>query len=204
MISAVIFDLGRVIVDIDIRRLLSVVSAGVSADDVEGAIVRALSDEVMRDFNRGRIGPVEFYEAMMGRHDLDMGFEEFKDLWCGIFSPMAGMEELLRELDGKVKLGLLSDTDPLHWGYLRGAYPVLEIFARPTLSYEVGLTKPDEGIYLAASENVGVEPGACLYIDDLEANAAGAVAVGMEGVVFKGADSLRGELEERGVLNTKS
>lgn len=198
-----IFDLGRVIVDIDIRRLLSVVSMGVSADDVEGAIVRALRDEVMLDFNQGRIGPVEFHAAMMERHDLGLDFEEFCDLWCGIFSPMAGMEELLRELEGKVKLGLLSDTDPLHWGYLHGAYPVLEVFAKPTLSYEVGATKPGEGIFLAAAANVGAQCGECLFIDDLEANVAGAVAVGMEGIVFRGADGLREELVERGVLNTK-
>ncbi len=199
-----IFDLGRVIVDIDIRRLLSVASMGASADDVEGAIVRSLSDEVMGDFNRGRIGPVEFHGAMMGRHGLDMGYEEFCELWCGIFLPMAGMEELLRELEGRVKLGLLSDTDPLHWGYLRGAYPVLEVFERPTLSYEVGVTKPDREIFLAAAENVGTQCEECLFIDDLEANVAGAVGVGMEGVVFKGAERLRAGLVERGILNTKS
>lgn len=195
-----IFDLGRVIVDIDIRRLLSVASMASDADDVKGAVSRALRDEVMRDFNRGRIGPVEFHAAMTGRHGLDMGFDEFCELWCGIFSPMAGMEELLRQLSGKVKLGLLSDTDPLHWGYLRRTYPVLEVFDRPTLSYEVGVTKPDKEIFLAAAENVGAQCGECLFIDDMEANVAGAVAVGMEGIVFGGAERLRVELVARGVL----
>ncbi len=200
MIEAVIFDLGRVIVDIDIRRLLSVVSVGLSADDVDGAISRSLRDEVMRDFNRGRIGPGEFHEAMVGRHGLDMGFEEFKDLWCGIFSPIAGMEELIRQLNGAYRLGLLSDTDPLHWAYLQSTYPVLNLFARPTLSFEVGVVKPDPAIFLAAAKNVDTPVERCLYIDDLAVNVEGAVAVGMTGIVFGGAGALREELVERGVL----
>ncbi len=162
MIEAVIFDLGRVIVDIDIRRLLSAVSVGLSTDDVEGAIARSLRDEVMRDFNTGRIGPGEFHEAMVGRHGLDMGFDEFKDLWCGIFSPIAGMEEMIRQLNGAYRLGLLSDTDPLHWAYLHSTYPVLNLFERPTLSFEVGVVKPNPAIFLAAAKNVDTPVERCL------------------------------------------
>ena len=137
---------------------------------------------------------------LCGRFGLTIGFEEFKTLWCGVFSPIAGMEEIIRQLNGAYRLGLLSDTDPLHWGYLHSAYPVLSLFERPTLSFEVGVTKPDPAIFLAAAKNVDTPVERCLYIDDLAANVRGAVAVGMTGIAFGGAGALRDELVEKGLL----
>ena len=42
-------------------------------------------------------------------------------------------------------------------------------------SSEVGVMKPDPGIYLLAAERVGVEPSACLFVDDRPANVRGAL-----------------------------
>ena len=199
-IEAVIFDLGRVIVDVDVHRLAGLVFSDMSQADVERLIIAVMGDELMVGFNTGKVGPWEFYEGLTERFGLAIGFEEFKTLWCGVFSPIAGMEEIIRQLDGTCRLGLLSDTDPLHWGYLHSAYPVLSLFERPTLSFEVGVVKPDPAIFLAAAKNVDTPVERCLYIDDLAANVRGAVAVGMTGIAFGGAGALRAELVEKGVL----
>lgn len=199
-IEAVIFDLGRVIVDVDVHRLAGVVFSRMSQADVERLIIAVMGDELMMRFNTGKVGPQEFYEGLAERFGLAPGFEEFKDLWCGVFSPIAGMEEIIRQLNGAYRLGLLSDTDPLHWAYLHSTYPVLSLFARPTLSFEVGVVKPDPAIFLAAAKNVDTPVERCLYIDDLAANVQGAVAVGMTGIVFGGAGALRAKLVERGML----
>ncbi len=199
-IEAVIFDLGRVIVDLDVHRPAGFVFSQMSQADVERLIIAVMGDELMMRFNTGRVGPQEFYEGLTERFGLVLSFEEFKDLWCGVFSPIAGMEELIRQLNGAYRLGLLSDTDPLHWAYLHSTYPVLSLFARPTLSFEVGAVKPDPAIFLAAAKNVDTPVERCLYIDDLAANVQGAGAVGMAGIVFGGAGALREELVERGML----
>jgi putative hydrolase of the HAD superfamily len=199
-IEAVIFDLGRVIVDVDVHRPAGFVFSQMSQADVERLIMAVMGDELMMRFNTGRVGTQEFYDGLTERFGLAPGFEEFKDLWCGVFSPIAGMEELIRQLNGAYRLGLLSDTDPLHWAYLHSKYPVLNLFERPTLSFEVGAVKPDPAIFLAAAKNVDTPVERCLYIDDLAANVQGAVAVGMTGIVFGGAGALREELVERGML----
>ncbi|RKY05977.1 MAG: hypothetical protein DRP66_09720 [Planctomycetota bacterium] len=199
-IEAVIFDLGRVIVDVDIHRPAGFVFSQMSQADVERLITAVMGDELMVRFNTGRVAPQEFYEELTERFGLAIGFEEFKDLWCGVFSPIAPMEEMIRQLNGACRLGLLSDTDPLHWAYLHSTYPVLSLFARPTLSFEVGTVKPDPAIFLAAAKNVDTPVERCLYIDDLAANVRGAVAVGMTGIVFGGAAELRAELVEKGLL----
>ncbi len=171
-----------------------------SQADVERLIMAVMGDELMVGFNTGKVGAQEFYEGLTERFGLGLGFEEFKDLWCGVFSPIAGMEELVRKLNGAYRLGLLSDTDPLHWAYLHSTYPVLSLFEKPTLSFEVGAVKPNPAIFLAAAANVDTPAERCLYIDDLPVNVAGAEAVGMEGIVFDTAVSLAEELTERGLL----
>jgi len=199
-IKAVIFDLGRVIVDVDVGRLASFVSATPSQEDVDRVIMSVLGDELMLKFNTGKVGPEEFYRGIAGRFQLQLDFEQFAMLWCGIFSPIEGMADLIRRLEGRLKLGLLSDTDPLHWNHLRSAHPILGVFKRPTLSFQVGLTKPDPAMYLAAARSVAAAPEACLYVDDLPANAAGAARVGMQTIVFKGAADLHDRLVEMGVI----
>jgi putative hydrolase of the HAD superfamily len=67
------------------------------------------------------------------------------------------------------------DTPALwHASPLGGSIDVL------VFSSEVGLRKPGAAIYLAATERLGVEPGACLYVGDGSyRELSGAAAVGM-------------------------
>jgi len=199
-IKALIFDLGRVIVDVDVGRLASFVSATPSQADIDKVIMDVLGDDLMLQFNTGKVGPEEFHRGIVRRFDLELEFDAFATLWCGVFSPIVGMPELIRRLEGRFNLGLLSDTDPLHWNYLRKNNPILEAFKRPTLSFQIGLTKPDPAIFRAAARNADTPPEACLYIDDLPTNAAGAAAVGMQSIVFKGPLDLRRQLIDKGLI----
>ena len=199
-ITAVIFDLGRVIVDIDITRLTRLILDDPTEEDIQRTIINAMTDELMLQFNKGQIQPKDFHAQLAAKYNLQIPYEQFVHFWCEIFSPMPGMVDLLSELDGKIKLGLLSDTDPLHWGYLHKTNPILAIFDKPTLSYQVGTTKPNLPIYLAAAKNVNTPPAQCLYIDDLAQNVKGAVNVGMQGIIFKSAQQIRKELKQRMIL----
>ncbi len=113
---------------------------------------------------------------------------------------MPGMEDLLRSLHGRFPLGLLSDTDSLHWQHLRSHYPILSIFPRPVLSFEVGIMKPNPEIYRLAAESVRTCPEHCLYIDDLSVNVEGARQIGMEAIVFRQTDDLKQNLISRDIL----
>jgi putative hydrolase of the HAD superfamily len=64
----------------------------------------------------------------------------------------------------------------------------------------LGLRKPDRAIYTHALDILGRPPERILFIDDRAENVAGAVAVGMRGIHFVGADKLRPELASLGVL----
>src|SRR6266567_3918703 len=78
-----------------------------------------------------------------------------------------------------IRTGLVSNS----WG-LRG-YPLKllrELFDAVILSGEVGLRKPDPEIYRLAARQIGVEPGDCVFVDDLPGNLAPAAALGMAGL----------------------
>jgi putative hydrolase of the HAD superfamily len=147
---------------------------------------------------QGKITPEQLHEKLSDRFGLHLNYDEFVNVWCGGFSPNHGMAQLIAELSGQVKLGLLSDADALHWGFIRENYPEMKYFKKPTISFEVGITKPAKEIYVKAAENTGAAIENCIFFDDLAANVKGAIDAGMQAVVFENPQQVRRELAERG------
>ncbi len=90
------------------------------------------------------------------------------------------MYEMLRTLRAAgYRTCLLSNS----WGpgdYARQDFP--ELFDAVVISSEVGMRKPERRIFLHAAELIGLSPGQCVFIDDIETNVAAAVACGMAGI----------------------
>lgn len=74
------------------------------------------------------------------------------------------------------------------------------VFGATVVSGEVGLLKPSVQIYRLLCDRAEVAPERCVFIDDGLHNCLGARAAGMDAIHFQGADSLRRQLEERGLL----
>jgi epoxide hydrolase-like predicted phosphatase len=91
-----------------------------------------------------------------------------------------GMLTLFRGLHGRgVPTGLLSNS----WGgpYPRDLFP--DLFDAVVISAEVGMRKPEPRIFLHAAELLGLEPGQCIFIDDIQANIDAAEQVGYTGIL---------------------
>jgi len=196
-VSAVIFDIGNVLVHVSRTKgimPLVVEKLGGEGSSTAEKIVRS---DIYSRYATGVVSTREFYDEVREVAGLDLGYDEFNRVRGEIFSPVEGMSELVAEIAraGRVRLGLLSDTDEVHWGHLRRDHAVFAHFARPTLSFEIGLMKPDPGCYRAAARNTGAPLSECFFIDDLERNVEGARAAGMAAVRFVGAGGV-GELRE--------
>lgn len=196
MIKAIVFDLGRVLIDIELSKGIidKILSAGCT--DI-GALA---TNESFVDYSTGRIFPEEFYSKVVEAFNIELSFGEFAELWCNIFTEMAGMKGIVEKLGTLYPIGLLSDTDVLHWDYIITNFPWIgELFSNPVLSFQIGVMKPDSRAFKAAAESVGVEPSECLFIDDLQKNIDGAKKVGMSGIRFLSAEDLTGELSALGI-----
>jgi HAD superfamily hydrolase (TIGR01509 family) len=113
---------------------------------------------------------------------------------------MRALIERLRA-GGRVKLGMLSNG-PRGYTARLSARGVTALFDDAFVSGDVGLAKPDPEVYRFAARRLGVEPGACLMVDDQARNVDGALAAGLRTHFFEydGLAKLRERLTAEGVL----
>jgi len=104
------------------------------------------------------------------------------------------MYDLIRALRGAgLRTAMLSNS----WGcdeYPRADFPGL--FDAVVISGEVGMRKPEEGIFLYASRALGLAPAECVFIDDMAANVAAAAGCGMTGLLHTEAESTAAALQD--------
>lgn len=81
----------------------------------------------------------------------------------------------------------------------RRKFPFLDRPRGVTVSGEVGLIKPDPGIYDLHAESFGLDPAATIFIDDSPKNVEGAKQAGWQAVLFQNAKALEEDLERFGI-----
>jgi putative hydrolase of the HAD superfamily len=97
--------------------------------------------------------------------------------------------ETLRLLDAVHDAGtpvsLLSNA-PRELARALGRHADLKAFAHLLFSADLGMIKPDPGIFAAALAVLGAAPGDVVFVDDRRANVEAAAALGLRGIVFTG------------------
>jgi HAD superfamily hydrolase (TIGR01509 family) len=196
MIRAIISDMGRVILwfdnDVFIQKLAA--TSTVPEDKIKEAAHWNL--DLLTAFDRGAISPGEFYRRVAGAVCSGIGEIEFCAIYNDIFRLNPPTLDVLRKQKAAGKtLLLLSNTDVLRFGYIRERYPEILIFDDYVLSFELGMVKPEPGIYLEAVRRAGCRPEECVFIDDMPENVEAALKLGMAGIVYAPETDLAAELE---------
>jgi putative hydrolase of the HAD superfamily len=128
---------------------------------------------------------------------------EFFDAMCAQSAELPdGALGVLREVSTTCNclVGLLNNEARETNGYRFEKFGLRDLLDVALSSCYLGLRKPEAAIYKRALDILGKPAERVLFIDDRPENVAGAVSVGMKGIVFKGAGELRDELVELGVL----
>jgi len=202
MISTIISDLGQVVLWFDntvfYRKMTAYCSK--SVDEIR-EIVHS-STEFYETFDQGELTPRQFYERAVALLGARIGYDEFVAVYNNVFSRNQPVLDLYRRLKGRYKLILLSNTDPLRFGFVRERFPDILFFDDYVLSYEVRALKPDPEIYRAALKKAGASPASCIFIDDIEENVRAAAALGLKAILYKPGTDLERELRSLGVFNS--
>jgi putative hydrolase of the HAD superfamily len=200
MIKTIIFDLGNVIVSFDHRKTSKRLEAlSEHADDVIYA--KAVAGEIVKHYNLGRLSTEEFLAAVNRELGLQIGYEDFYAAWNCTFLPEPLIsEELIKKLAEKYKLLILSDTNEMHFDFIRENYPIMNYFDDFVVSHKVNFVKPSAEIFQKAVEIAGHRPEECLFIDDLAANVEGARQCGIEALQFVSAEQLERDLRKLNLL----
>lgn len=119
-----------------------------------------------------------------------------------IAEPMPGSWELAEELKAAGhRLFSITNWSGDNWPAALAQYPRLTtIFEDVVVSGIEGLLKPKPEIYQKLLQRNDITAEDCIFVDDRTENVEGAKAVGMDGILFTGADDLRAALKDRGIL----
>jgi glucose-1-phosphatase len=200
-IHAIIFDIGRVLVRVDIRRAQQGLAQGLSLkpEELWSAIE---NDPRWRDWQEGRMSARDWHQNLSHRLGLTLGFDEFKKVWNSALDPEPiHPDALFASLKKSYSLGLLSNTDPIHVAHLESGYRFFEHFpkSRRTYSCVIGTSKPDPLIFREALRACNVRSDQAVYIDDIVAYVEAARALGIEGIHFKSPEQLASDFARLGI-----
>ena len=198
MHKAVIFDLGRVLVNFDFKRGYQALEGLCPYRAAEIPKRLSTSDLVPR-FETGLIEPRDFVAQMSAVLDLKIDYDRFCRIWRSIFMETLVPEELLAGLARRYRLLLLSNTNAIHFEGLRETHAILRHFHHLVLSYEVKAMKPRPEIFQAAIALAGCRPEECFYTDDIADYVAAARKLGIDAVRFESLEQLQRELTARGI-----
>ena len=197
-IEALLFDLGKVIIDFSMDSMLQELCASCSQPATE--FERVLQDpDLVRRYESGQITTRQFYEHLCDLGGLQLNFARFSQLWSSVFADLLISEELLRELRRRYPLILVSNTNESHAKHLSDRYPVLDYFDEKIFSFQVGAMKPDPRIYEFAIAASGRRAEALFFTDDREENVQGARKLGIHAHQFRSEDRLVAALQDAGV-----
>ncbi len=195
---AVLFDLGNVLVDVDVSMFWRSLRFNGPAEMAPYA--DALRSLAMR-YEAGEFATIEFVDGLgkilEGRftpEDLTDAFDQI------IREPIAEMERVVSEVSARFRTALVSNTNELHHHGSIRRVPALRYLHKHYVSYQLKVMKPAAGFYEAIIRDQHLPPDSMIFIDDLEENVNGAVAAGMQGIRFEGTAQLDQQLRLLGVL----
>ncbi len=199
-LRAVIFDIGRVLVRVDVARAMSGLGAGPSLSPPEmwAAIEK---DPRWPDWQEGRMSPRDWHLHLGKRFGIPLTFEQFTEAWNRALDPEPIQDvSLFEKLAKGYCLALLSNTDPIHVAHMEPNYNFFRFFSKRIYSCAVGASKPNPLIYREALRACKVQAGEAVYIDDVLAYVEAAQRLGMAGIHYQSPDQLATDLAGLGVL----
>ena len=185
MIKAVVFDMGGIIVRLDMDTCIANFKQLAGFADIEDYLDRFHQKGFISDLEEGKTEPEDFYRECLKHSRPGTTMETVRYCFCSLLD---GLEEdsleLIRSLRGRYPLYVLSNNNPISRAYFcemlkkNGLDPV-ETFAKEFYSYELKMLKPSRQIYEKVIAEVGTKPEEILFIDDAKDNIEAAGALGI-------------------------
>jgi HAD superfamily hydrolase (TIGR01509 family) len=187
---AVIFDIGRVLIRIDVGRAMKGLASGTSLSPEE-LWLAIEKDPRWKDWQEGRISARDWHLHVKQRFGGSATFERFTEAWNLVLDPEPILSnELFEKLSKNYRLGLLSNTDPIHVAYIESRYDFFAYFPVRIYSCAIGAAKPSPLIYREALRACRVRAEEAVYVDDVAAYVEAARRLGTAGIQYQSSEQL--------------
>jgi glucose-1-phosphatase len=207
-VKNIVFDLGNVIIDLDIERTWLQLKHWLG-DDYELALKNIRPyDDIFIQYEIGKISEDDFFDTLRkiteGPLSLPtqlVGIRQLKEAWNGMLIQIPPQRfEMLTRLKERYKVYLLSNTNKTHvdWvdGYLQTVYGFTiqdfdtRFFHKSYYSHLIHLRKPNENIYEYVLKDADLVASETLFIDDNAQNIEGAKRVGLQTILHPIGDEI--------------
>jgi putative hydrolase of the HAD superfamily len=191
----IIFDLGRVLIDFDFRKVIRNLKRYTSLSEKQ---IRQyfMQTPLWDSFERGNVEPNDFFLRLTkDLHLQKLTFKQFAPFWNAIFTEKHDTVSILQRLRGRYRIALLSNVNILHWDHVREAHDFIEWFDHPIASCLVGQRKPDFDIFRTTLHQAGAKPEEAVFIDDVESHILAARSLGIRAHQFIDARQLVKDLD---------
>jgi len=194
-IRNIIFDLGGVL--LNINPLLSLLELEkISDTDIETLKTKLATERIFEKFDTGSISAEQFRSTLCRILNRNVNDPEIDRIWNVLLLDFPKHRiKMLQQINKQYRVFLLSNTNVIHFPKITADFSAVHgisltsLFERLFLSYEIGMHKPDAGIYTHVLENAGLKPEETAFFDDSLANIRAAELLGIKAIhICNGSD----------------
>ena len=198
MIKCIISDLGGVMLKLDPGRACRKL-AKIPYKLEYGEMGWFTPERTHKLMDSGKITRRQVYELLIKNLALKgLTQRQFEEAFGNVFTNNLPVQRIMKKLSEKYSMALLSNTNPIHFDYVRKNFTIIRIFSYKILSYKEGFVKPQKQIFKIALKKLRRKPSECIFVDDKLANVTAARKMGINAIQYKTAPKLRSELRKLG------
>ena len=191
MNKTVIFDMGGVLVDLDIEDSKNVFRQDLGYAGIDQLIDACHQKGIYGDLEEGTLSAEDFRSMVLAESRPGVVPEDVDRAMSHILVGIAPYKvELLKRMIGKYDLCMLSNNNPICLPFSKKMFedagiPLEKVFRKCYMSFEMKALKPSEAFYKAVLADIGRPGEELVFIDDSQKNVDGAIAAGMPAVYYE-------------------
>ena len=183
-ISTIIFDLGNVILNLDMSRTMKAMSRIMGIDETDFFSLSPF-DAIFYGYERGTLSTSQFIDELYAKAVIKVSRNDIIDAWNALLVDIPEARiQTLEALSKHYRLFLLSNTSELHVDYFEKIVPgnrnLHDLFEKVYYSHIIGCRKPDERAFNIVLQENNLDASSTLFVDDREDNIEAAKKLGFK------------------------